>query len=123
MTWREIGLDSYKAAQVLRREERWRSSVSRSYYAAYSIVAGELEGKATYPHGMQNPPHVALPELIRSHVTSLGMNDRRRVGSIVSRLFEYRVDADYRPRRTVDEETAVGSLGLAADVLRMFGAL
>jgi hypothetical protein len=97
--------------------------VSRCYYAAYSAAAAELEGHATYPHGLQNPPHETLPELIRNHVTRLRVRDRQRVATMVARLFEYRVDADYRPGRTVDEKTAVGSLTLSVDAMRMLGAL
>lgn len=122
-TWKEIAIDNLAAADALRGSRRWRSSVSRSYYAAYSAVAGELDGKATFPHGMKNPPHESLPALVRTHVTMLTPRDRRRLGAILVRLYANRLDADYRPRHTVDEATTLFSLIDATDALKLLGVL
>lgn len=66
-SWKQMSLTCFHSAQALQRLLHWRSSVSRSYYAAYSAVAGELEGRVIYPRGMRNPPHEALPRLIINH--------------------------------------------------------
>ena len=123
MTWREIGVENYRAAKSLQKLKQWRSSASRSYYAAYSVIAGELEGKASYPHGLQNPPHESVPKLVMNRLTSLRMRERRRVSSTMVRLFLYRVDADYRPRRTVDRATAASAAVLVTDLFKITGIL
>ena len=102
---------------------RWRSIVSRSYYAAYSAVAGALEGRAKHPHGLKNPPHEDVPSLVRNYLTMLTVAQRRRIASTMVRLYASRLDADYRPRRTVDRATAASATIGAADVMRILGVL
>jgi len=40
--WRAISRDRRKAAQRLLKAECYRSSISRSYYAAYAAITGAL---------------------------------------------------------------------------------
>jgi len=112
-----------KAAQELVANKRWRSIVSRSYYAAYSAVTGALEGRANYPRGMKNPPHDDVPNLVRNNLTTLSIVQRRRIGTIMVRLYASRLDADYRPKRTLDRSTAASATIGAADVMRILGVL
>lgn len=119
--WRQISLDSYRAAKLLQEQKRWRSSVSRSYYAAYCSVAGELEGKAHYPHGIKNPPHESLPDLVMTYLTTMSFAKRRQLASTLVRLFRDRVDADYRPMRIVDRSTAALATVAAYGLLRSLG--
>jgi uncharacterized protein (UPF0332 family) len=122
-SWKEIGLECYGAAQTLRAEKKWRSCVSRSYYAVYSVATEMLvKRKVTFRHGMKNPPHDALPTLIRTRLTSISVRDRNRLAGIVTRMIGNRVDADYRPARAVGIATAILSLTDAADALKLMGA-
>jgi hypothetical protein len=60
-------------------EGHWRSSVSRSYYAAYCAVTSELVGRGvSFPHGRKNPGHEQLPNLVLHNLT-LPMNVRRQL--------------------------------------------
>jgi uncharacterized protein (UPF0332 family) len=81
---------------VLARAEHWRSSVSRSYYAAYSAVTSRLnERGVSFPHGWNNPGHEQLPNLILHNLT-LPINIRRRLKQWIEFLRNAREDADYR---------------------------
>jgi uncharacterized protein (UPF0332 family) len=122
-TWKQMALGCFHAARALQKSGDWRSSVSRSYYAAYSGIADRLKGKATYPHGMHNPPHGTLPTLVMNHLTFLSMVKRRRISSAIVRMFESRVSADYRPHRTVNRDTAAWAAIEAAEILRILGVL
>ena len=104
-TWQEIGLDSFYAAQILYEQQRFRSSVSRSYYAAFSIVTHQLIQAGVGFGGQQETPnHQAVPKLMKQ---SLALPNRQMVSSIaiIRRLYAARIAADYQ-RRTTDEMTA-----------------
>ncbi len=60
--WRLISLNSRKAAQHLLEAECYRSSISRSYYAAYAAITSALIRQGiTLGHGGNNPGHAGLP--------------------------------------------------------------
>ena len=40
--WADMASDSYQAADELFASGRWRSAISRAYYAGYSIVSARL---------------------------------------------------------------------------------
>jgi len=99
-TWTSLSEDAYKAALLLQQNERWRSMMSRAYYAVYARVAALLVDRGvTMPDGWEGPAHV-LPGLIRTHLTYL--DDRWAIAAWVTVLYEWRLKADYRPSATVD---------------------
>ena len=68
-TWLEIGLDSFYAAQTLYEQKRYRSSVSRSYYAAFSVVTYHLiKAGAIFNGPQETPAHQAVPKLMKLHL-------------------------------------------------------
>ena len=109
VTWAEIGLDNLVAGRELYRSGRYRSSVSRFYYAAFHVVTDALEGKFDTETGQETPNHKGLPKAIRLNLTQLTPPQRAEVGSLMNRLYAARIDADYR-RRTADKTTALESL-------------
>jgi len=117
-TWRELSLDCLAAAKLLADEEHWRSSVNRSYYAAYCAVTSKLVARSvSFAHGWNNPGHEQLPNLILHNLT-LPMNTRRRLKQLILFLRDAREDADYRPGRTIDKTKALVCLRRAELVLR-----
>ncbi|MCC6444551.1 MAG: HEPN domain-containing protein [Armatimonadetes bacterium] len=95
-TWEEIGLDSNKAALKMMQAGHLRSSVSRFYYAAYSAATGRLtERGVAFPEGWHNPRHERLSMLTRHHL-DLPKDRIRVIVQSVSRLYKYRISADYR---------------------------
>lgn len=106
MTWSAMVRENLVAAKTLLSDARWRSAVSRAYYAAYSAATGKMEGRASFPKGRQNPSHDYLPRLIMSYLSEVGVCDRRKVSSAAIRLYRKRIAADYRPHEHIGAEDA-----------------
>ena len=110
-TWKDLSTDSRDAAQHLLTEGRWRSSVSRSYYAAYAAVTAELVArKVTFPLARGNPDHHSLPKNIREDLTRIPITRRRDLSHIILRLRAARIEADYMPVSTVGRDQAVEAM-------------
>ncbi len=90
---------------------RYRSSVSRFYYGAFSFYYGAFsllthelsEAGANFGADQETPNHKGLPKLIRLH-----------------RLYSARISADYQ-RRTTDEAITRSIMRDAAKLFRHFG--
>ncbi|MFQ6042163.1 MAG: HEPN domain-containing protein [Candidatus Poribacteria bacterium] len=122
-TWQELSLECLRAAKMLAGEGYWRSSVNRSYYAAYCAVTSELVARGVrFARGWNNPPHEQLLNLI-THNLSLPLNVRRRLRKFIRLLRHAREDADYRPGASVDRATALNCIRSAVLVLRDLGVL
>lgn len=104
-TWQEIGIDSFRAGRELIDNGRYRSSVSRFYYAAFSLLTHELsESGADFGDDQETPNHKGLPKLI----------------AIIRRLYSARISADYQ-RRTTDEVITRSMMRDAATLFRLLG--
>jgi len=121
-TWAELAKDSRVAACALKDSGRWRSCVSRAYYAIYSAVTHELirQGIAT-PKGRGNPRHETLPQTIGIHLLRFPHPVRWQLSDTVERLYKLRVVADYRPQFTVEAREATLALGLMLQAFRCLG--
>ena len=119
-TWQEIGIENFQAGRELLDGGRYRSSVSRFYYAAFCVLTHELSLVGVDFGGDQETPnHKALPKLIRQHLT-LSVGQKAEVVATVRRLYSARISADYQ-RRTTDEAITRSILRDAAKVFRQFG--
>lgn len=110
--WRNQAAQSLQAAQLLFDEGRYRDCASRAYYAAYQAATSicVAHGDSTnFPTGWNNPSHEQLPELILNN-GGFTRQERRTVVRLLRSLRTAREDADYRPGRTVDKQTAFNSL-------------
>jgi len=106
-TWQELSLECLWAAKMLAGEGYWRSSINRSYYAAYCAVTSELVARGIrFARGWNNPPHDQLLNLI-AHTLTLPPNVRRRLRKLIRILRHAREDADYRPGISVDRTMAL----------------
>ena len=118
-TWKELSRDNLEAAQALLAGEHWRSSVSRSYYAAYCAVSQRLAEKGVqFARGWNNPAHDQLLALIRNGLT-LPPGARHRTVTALRRLRLARENADYRPGSSVGKDLALASYRDAGSVLQM----
>ena len=116
-TWAELSRDSLRAAKLLARGGYYRSSVSRSYYAAYCATAGELTSRrVSFPHGWGNPAHEQPPGLV-AHNLPLSRGTRHRFARNLRLLRRAREDADYRPGTSVNQALVLECLRLAGWVL------
>ena len=120
-TWQEIGIDNFQAGRELLGSGRYRNSVSRFYYAAFSVLTHELSLVGVDFGGDQETPnHKALPKLIRQHL-ALSAKQKAEVVATIRRLYSARISADYQ-RRTTDEPITRSIMRDAAKVFRQFGA-
>jgi Uncharacterized conserved protein related to C-terminal domain of eukaryotic chaperone, SACSIN len=116
-TWQEMSIDCRDAAKDLLAANRYRSSISRSYYAAYCAVTGALEGVVDFAHAGNNPAHEVLANLILNNLYDTPERTRRDLRQAVSRLWKVRVEADYIPSAYIDRSIAVNAFRDANRVL------
>lgn len=108
--WSDIARDNLKAAQTLADQAHFRSCTSRAYYAAFSAISFALRAYAPFPRGRETPPHHMVPTLIETHLTSLLTAARlQRVKAALRRLYNDRINADYRSALTIDAGSALRS--------------
>lgn len=120
VTWQEIGRDNFRAARDLYDVGQYRSSASRSYYAAFSVVTHELNAAgARFGGPQETPTHQAVPKLMKQYLTLPG---RQMITSIaiIRRLYAARIAADYQ-RRSTDGVAALDALRDAAAFFRYLG--
>jgi uncharacterized protein (UPF0332 family) len=116
-TWRELSLECRTAAKNLLTDGCLRSSINRSYYAAYAALSGKLEGKVIYKEGRNNPAHADLPTYILHNLDSLSRETRFDLTKAIGRLWKARVNADYVPAAHVDRNIALDALRDATAIL------
>lgn len=120
MRWDELGTNNRRAAQLLKSEHP-RSCVSRAYYAAFSVVNERLLPHESPPENYETHAHRRMPDLIEEYLFPADARRRRSLRTTVRRLYNVRLDADYRRARTVDEAIALGSLRDAKAIFEMLG--
>lgn len=109
-TRRELSLECQRASKNLLQDGYFRSSINRSYYAAYAALSGKLEGKVIYKEGRDNPAHADLPVYILRNLDALSRQTRFDLVNAVGRLWKARVIADYVPATYVDRSIALNAL-------------
>jgi uncharacterized protein (UPF0332 family) len=129
--WREMGFGSIKAAKELLKHRRdqpdqtddfLRSSISRAYYAVFSITTAELlHTNVNFKPGWEGPTHTKLPQLARNNLKNLSVRDRRDLCTIIRRLYLARIDADYTPGATIDRTLAFSVLHQAILAFKFLG--
>jgi uncharacterized protein (UPF0332 family) len=102
----DMGVDGLAAAKELLAAGRWRSCVSRAYYAMYARTTHELSSLTEFSEGRDGPSHHDLPDMLFDYLTRLAAGDRWRFSTAAERLYLLRVLADYKPPYTVDEAVA-----------------
>lgn len=120
-TWQEIGQDNFRAARDLYGSKHYRSSVSRFYYAAFSLLTYELaRGGVVFRLGRQTPAHAELAELIIENLTQFSETRRTAIAMLTLRLYRSRLDADYLDQR-IDRAAAEKAMRDAERLFRYFG--
>ncbi len=109
--WQAISRDSRKAAQHLLEVDCCRSSISRSYYAAYAALTSALITQGiTFGQGGNNPGHAGLPVYILNNLTALPLTRRFDLNKSVRRLYAARIQADYVAVTVADRAAALNAL-------------
>lgn len=121
-SWARLAADSLDAAGELYRAGRFRSSVSRSYFAGFSAVTHNLVMRgANFAPGREAPSHTSLREMVEANLGGLSRSRRHRLRSMLNESYAWRIDADYRPAVTVDRMLARNAMINASQVLGMLG--
>ena len=115
--WFALSRDSFAAANVLMRSGHWRSSASRSYYAAFAAVVGALPEDVPKARDQRTPRHQDLPQMILTYLTDLPLRQRREVKASLEKLYRSRINADNYERLTTDRVTARQSVTQAGMVI------
>jgi hypothetical protein len=110
MTWRELAKSNRSAAFELLETRRYRSCVSRAYYAVYSETTHALvEGGVQMPSARNNPRHKAVPSLVGYQLLILSPKLRWKL--------------EYNPVLTVDESEARAAMRFTVHIVKLLEAI
>lgn len=115
MTWDEIGRDSLEAAKLLNEAGRCRSSVSRAYFAAYSLFTHRLPEDRV-------PKHQHVQGLTRQHFGDLSEMQQERLVELLESLKIRRITADYDRVKPVDNASADAGVAECEKAMRLMEA-
>ena len=121
-SWADLAKDNRTAAYEVFGHGRWRTCLSRAYYAAYSEAAKHLirQGVAM-PKGREGPSHAKLPELIVDNLSRIGYEIRWKLRGTITQLRDLRIMADYMPSSSVGEDDARSALSLMKQAFDCLG--
>lgn len=114
-----MALDNREAAKELLIAGRYRSCVSRSYYAAYCAFTSLLEGRVDFAHGGNNPSHEGLEALAFNNLYEFSLQERHLLRKEIRRLRKMRDWADYTPQNLIESGVARDSLRSGNAILRI----
>jgi uncharacterized protein (UPF0332 family) len=124
--WLELARDARNAANELLTQERFRSCISRAYYAAYSKVTHELvfTAQLTMPVDREGPHHTgrrgAIRAIIETSMPSMQQDKRVKLSELIGRLYTLRIDADYKPSVTVEGRDAREAISIMKTIFDSF---
>lgn len=119
-----MSMKSWKAAVALQKLRNHRSCVSRFYYAAFSAVTAEVRKVAHhFPNGFEHPPHPQMGKAIKRHLVQFDRPERNELRDAMSRLYNARLDADYRHQADPGDADARNAMRDARYVMESLGQL
>jgi uncharacterized protein (UPF0332 family) len=120
--WKKISGDKLRSAEKLRDSGYLRSALSRAYYAAYSAVTMHLVADNYVPPSSdrERPGHAESQSLVL-RLPSLSKNDAKDVREKVSRLYKFRLEADYRAKVQISRRQADQAIMICRSVLGKLG--
>jgi uncharacterized protein (UPF0332 family) len=120
--WLELARDARKAANILVTEDRYRSSGSRAYYAAYSKVTHELvvTARLPMPPEREGPSHRRVRPIIETSMPNMPQPKRDKLSELIGRMYTLRIDADYKPSSEVGISEARAAISMMNAVFESF---
>lgn len=122
-TWRDIAQDNFRAAVSLYDGGHYRSATSQFYYAAFSLITGELiqrNARGDFTGGRGTPGHAQLPGLVETHFTHFSQARLGNFTRCLRNLYAHRIAADYSLQR-VDRQSARDAYTAAAKMFDYLG--
>lgn len=121
-SWKDIANGNLDGARLSAREGEFRSCVSRAYYAAFAAVAFALRAYAPFASGRETPQHLLVPKLMQQHLASTTSAARlRELKARMRRLYNERINADYKSAAPIDAHSALQSRRDASAVCKELG--
>ena len=130
-TWDDLARNARRAANEM-VQTRYRSCISRAYYAAYSKVTHDLVATGvSMPRGWEGPNHPGhLPtgeagdkgirRMIVDRLTGLSLGKRKTLSRIIGSLYTLRLSADYHPSTVIDDTEAREAVSMMNTVFDAF---
>ena len=119
-TWNELKIESKSSAGELFKRKYYRSSVSRSYYAAYAAITSALlsKGSVVFLSSKEGPAHTDVTRRYDYSIL-LGLPSKKcdRIKSALNKLYGLRIVADYRPSAEVTSGEARMALALMNNII------
>jgi uncharacterized protein (UPF0332 family) len=122
VAWIRAGADALHAAGELQAQGHYRSSVSRSYYAAYSYIAAVLVLKPgmNFQDDREGPEHEPLADHIKNFLMrDYTTNALKEMRAGIRVLYDARILADYRPRVAMLNASSLRALKKATAIANM----
>lgn len=117
--WTDLAKDNRLAAYEMNRAGRWRSCVSRAYYAIYSAATSQLvQHGVAMPKAYGNPSHLKLPTLVRLGFKTQLRPKQGQLPGLIRMLYTMRLAADYQPQVTVEAVEARQAISLMEQAFR-----
>jgi uncharacterized protein (UPF0332 family) len=116
-SWKEIGAENIEGAKMLLADAKYRSAVSRAYYAAFSSV-NDVFDRGGFMNGLRTPSHRSIPRPIQHTFSRLTLPRRKQMVADYRRLYALRLGADYERGTTVNKQTALLGVRLASAIIR-----
>lgn len=126
-TWHQLGREARNAANEL-VETRFRSCLSRAYYAVFSKVTHELDAapNVTFAQGREGPGHPGengtggIRRLIETSMPELSAERRIKLSELIGALYTLRIYADYHPSIKIDASDAREAVSMMNTVFESF---
>lgn len=126
--WLDLARDARHSANRLLTDDRFRSCLSRAYYAAYSKVTHTLAATPgiTFANRREGPNHPGelgtggIRRLIETSMPNMQRDRRIKLSELVGRLYTLRVDADYKPSATVKARDARAAVSIMNTIFDSF---
>lgn len=126
--WIELAREARGSANELMELDRFRSCMSRAYYAAYSKITHELLVTAglTMPADRDGPNHpgrtgrAGIRRLIETSMPNMRQDKREKLSELVGRLYTLRIDADYKPAVVVESRDAREAITIMKTIFDSF---
>lgn len=121
-SWADLARENRTAAYEVFTHRRWRTCLSRAYYAVYSEATKErIQKGVAMPKDREGPSHSKLPDLIVNNLTGIAYEIRWKLRVVVTALRDLRIMADYMPSASVGENDARSALSLMKDAFDGLG--
>lgn len=117
-TWKDLAKENRTVTYELLDRKRYRSAVSRSYFAVYARLSEILSKQMVFSLGWQGPRHSALRDLILNNLYAIEPTDRKELCGQVIHLYTLRLYADYVPTIAIERDEARIAFGIMDKILR-----